>query len=342
MRLNSLLAGAASLALITGCATANVETEPVIADSPPIAEDTTPEVEDASVTLTPPLAKREMKSIEQVGRTRIDPYNWMKDDNWQQVMQDPTVLRADIREYLEAENAFTKAKMEEPLEGLKEELFEEMRGRIKEDDSSLPSIDGPYAYLTRYRTGGEYPIIARKPAAEIYNTEAEDEILLDGDAMGEGKAYFAFNTVAHSPNHNLIAYAVDEQGSEFYTIRFKNLETGEMLEDSIEKTTGSFVWGGNSDCVFWIERDEEGRPSAVHMYKLGSEGSTEIYREADPGFFVGISESQSGDYIFIAAGSHTTSEVHYFDAKADAPELKTIAARETDVEYSVNIGAINL
>ncbi|NQY96623.1 MAG: S9 family peptidase [Henriciella sp.] len=332
MRLSYLLAGAAGTALLAGCAsTANIETEPVVVDTPPVQT----EVEDSSVTLSTPVAKRELKTIEQVGRTRVDPYNWMKDENWQDVMQDPTVLRADIREYLEAENAYTKTKLEEPLEGLKEELFTEMRGRIKEDDSSLPSVDGPYAYLTRFRTGGEYPIIARKAAADIYNKEAEDEILLDGDAMGEGQAYFAFNDVEHSPNHKLIAYAADTQGSEFYDIKFKNLETGEYLPDVIENTYGSFVWGANSDRVYWIERNDEGRPAAVHMYTLGGEGSTEIYREQDPGFFLSVSESQSGEYIFIGAGSHTTSEVHYFEAGADTPELKTISSRETDVEYSV-------
>lgn len=332
MRLSYLLAGAAGAALLAGCAsTANIETEPVVVDTPPVQT----EVEDSSVTLSTPVAKRELKTIEQVGRTRVDPYNWMKDENWQEVMQDPTVLRADIREYLEAENAYTKAKLEEPLEGLKEELFTEMRGRIKEDDSSLPSVDGPYAYLTRFRTGGEYPIIARKAAADIYNKDAEDEILLDGDAMGEGQAYFAFNDVEHSPNHKLIAYAADTQGSEFYDIKFKNLETGEYLPDVIENTYGSFVWGANSDRVYWVERNDEGRPAAVHMYTLGGKGSTEIYREQDPGFFLSVSESQSGEYIFIGAGSHTTSEVHYFEAGADSPELKTISTRETDVEYSV-------
>lgn len=308
-----------------------VETEPVIADTPQIVTD----LKDFSVKLTPPIAKRDVKTIDQVGRTRVDAYHWMKDDNWQQVMQDPSVLRADIREYLEAENAYTKARLEDPLEGLKEELFREMRGRIKEDDSSLPSVDGPYAYLTKFRTGGEYPIIARKAAADIYNSDAEDEIMLDGDAMGKGKPYFAFNDVGHSPNHKIVGYAVDEQGSEFYTIRFKNLETGETLRDEIANTYGSFVWGKNSDRIFWIERNDEGRPAAVHMYVLGSDGSTELYREQDPGFFLGISESQSGDYIFIGAGSHTTSEVHYFEADAESPELKTIAPRETDVEYSV-------
>lgn len=334
MRLTHFFLGAVSLTVLASCAsTANIQTDPVIVDAPPALTDL---AEDSELKLTPPIAKREPVTIEQVGRTRVDPYNWMKDENWQQVMQDPTVLRADIREYLEAENAYTKAKLETPLQAMTDELFEEMRGRIKEDDSSLPSIDGPYAYLTRFRTGGEYPIYARKPAAEIYNSDAEDEILLDGDAMGEGKAYFAFNDVEQSPDHKLIAYAVDDQGSEFYTIRFKNLETGELLPDAIENTSGSFVWGANSDRVFWIERDDQGRPSAVHMYALGSDGSTEIYREADPGFFVGVSESQSGDYIFISSGSHTTSEVHYFDAAAEAPVLKTISPRETDLEYSVD------
>ena len=332
MRVSSLLIGAAGLAVLAGCTSAaNLVTDPVIVDTPPPIE----EAEVTSVTLTPPVAKRDPETIEQVGRTRVDPYHWMKDDNWQQVMQDPTVLRADIREYLEAENAYTKTKLEDPVEGLKDELFTEMRGRIKEDDSSLPSVHGPYAYLIRFRTGGEYPIIARKAAADIYNSDAEDEILLDGDAMGEGKAYFAFNDVEHSPNHKLIAYAVDEQGSEFYTIKFKNLETGEDLPDVIEKTYGSLVWGANSDRVFWIERNDEGRPSAVHMYILGGTGSTEIYREQDPGFFLNLSESQSGDYIFIGAGSHTTSEVHYFKSDEASPELKTVAARETDIEYSV-------
>ncbi len=332
MRLTFILAGAASAAVLAGCtSTANIETEPVVVDTPPIET----EAEDTIVALKPPVAKRELKTIEQLGRTRVDPYNWMKDENWQQVLKDPSVLRADIREYLEAENAFTQAKLEEPLDGLKEELFAEMRGRIKEDDSSLPSIHGPYAYLTRFRTGGEYPIIARKPAADIYNTDADDEILLDGDAMGDGKAYFAFNDVEHSPDHKLIAYAVDEQGSEYYTIRFKNLETGEDLPDVIEGTYGSMVWGANSDRIYWINRNEEGRPDSVHMYVLGSDGSTEIHREHDPAYFLGLSESQSGAYIFIGASSSDTSEVHYFDADADTPDVKTVSARDTGVEYSV-------
>lgn len=326
MRLSFFLASAASIALLTGC---NAATE-----TP--QKETEIETVTTIVKLTPPVAKRVDETITQVERTRVDPYHWMKDANWQEVMQDPAVLRADIREYLEAENAFTKAKLEDPLADLTDELFKEMRGRIKEDDQSLPSIDGPYAYLTKFRTGGEYPIIARKAAADIYDEDAEIEIMLDGDEMGKDKAYFAFNDVEHSPNHKIVAYAVDEQGSEFYTIRFKNLETGETLPDTIENTYGQVEWGANSDRIYWVERSDEGRPVAVHQYILGGEGSTEIYREADPGFFLNIGSSQSGEYLMVAAGSHTTSEVHYFRADEDTPDLKLVAPRETDIEYSVD------
>jgi len=295
---------------------------------------------DQTVTLSdkaqtrPPLARRVETEITQLGRTRMDPYHWLKDENWQQVMQDPSVLRADIRTYLEAENSYTRDQLETPLARLTDTLFSEMRGRIREDDQSLPDIDGPYAYLTRYRTGGEYPIYARKPAGQIYQTESEDTILLDGDVMAQGKPYFSFNEVAHSPDHKLIAFAVDEQGSEYYDIRFKDLESGKLLPDIIEATYGDFVWGANSDRVYWIERNAEGRPSAIFMHKLGDKQSQEIYREPDPGFFLGLNESQSGDYIFFSATNHTTSEWRFFPANAETPDPVLIAPRETDMEYS--------
>ncbi len=283
--------------------------------------------------MTPPLARRDEVTYTQAGRTRTDPYAWMKDDNWQQVMQDPSALRADIRAYLEAENTYTRTQLEDPLSPLVDTLFTEMRGRIKEDDQSLPDIDGPYAYLTRFRTGGEYPVFARKLARDIYDQDACDTVLLDGDAMGAGKAYFSFNTVAHSPDHTCIAYAVDEQGSEFYDIRFRDIASGEDLPDMIPKTYGDFVWGAASDCIYWVERTDEGRPSAVMMYSLTSQVSCEIYREPDPGFFVGVEQSQSGEYIFIRSASHTTSEWRFFPAGAQTPEPLLIAARQTDVEY---------
>jgi oligopeptidase B len=322
MRLFPLIASAAVLALLPACNRSE-------SDANPVKTVTLPDI-------SAPVAKREPVTIEQVGRTRTDPYHWLKDENWQAVMQDPSLLRADIREYLEAENAFTKALLEDPTTALRDELFNEMRGRIKEDDSSLPDVDGPYAYLTRFRTGGEYPVFARKASADVYNAQAEDTVLLDGDAMGEGKSYFAFGGVAHSPDHRFVAYAVDEQGSEFYTLRIRDAATGQDLPDVIENTYGSFVWGKNSDQIFWVERSDNGRPVAVHAHRLGEAGSREIYREPDPGFFVGVDESQSGEFIFVTSGSHTTSEVRFFKADEAEPKLKLIAPRVTDLEYSVD------
>ena len=286
-------------------------------------------------SLSPPTALRVSHEIEQAGRVRNDPYQWLKDDNWQQLLKDPSGLQADIRAYLEAENAYTKASLEQPLDALTEGLFTEMRGRINEDDSSLPNIDGPYAYLSKYRTGGEYLIFARRAAEDIYNENAETEIILDGDALGKDKPYFSFGEVLHSPDHKLIAYSVDTQGSEYYDIYIKDIATGELLPDRLTDGYGEFVWGKNSDRIYWIERNEEGRPAAIHMYVLGSGRSEEIYRESDPGFFLGVDISQSGDYIFLRASDHTTSEYRFFRSDSENPEPVLIAAREAGVEYTL-------
>ena len=322
--LRTLIASTSMIALIAGCET--TETPSIDTEQTMTSEAAIP---------MPPTAERRPVSITQVGRTREDAYSWIRDDNWQEVMKDPSVLKSDIRAYLEAENAYTKTRLEDPTEALREELFKEMRGRIKEDDSSVPAVDGPYAYYTFHRTGGEYGVLARKPAAAAFDPEAEAEILFDGDKEGEGLAYFDTGEVAHSPDHKLLAAAVDNKGSEFYTITIRNIETGEMLSDTIENTTGDFVWGKNSDVIFWVFRDDNGRPSAVYQRILGSGEDVLIYEESDPGFFVDVSDSPSGDYIFILAGGHTSSEYHYFAADAKNPELKTIAPRVPDVQYFV-------
>ena len=210
-----------------------------------------------------------------------------------------------------------------------------MRGRIKEDDSSLANVYGPYAYYSKFREGGEYPIYARRAAADVYNEDAEHEILLDGDEMGKDKAYFSFGALGVSPNHKLVGYAVDEQGSEIYQIKFRDIETGEDLPDVVNGTAGNFVWNANSDAVYWTERDENGRPVAIHRYAIGSEGSTEVYRESDPGMFTGVSKSQSGEYIFITANDQVTTETHVFRADDPDPKPQMIAPRVENTEYYV-------
>lgn len=284
----------------------------------------------------PPVAPRIDKVAEQAGRTRTDPYAWLRDDNWQEVMQDPSVLNADIRAYLEAENAYTKAALEDPTKALADELFEEMKARIKEDDSSVPAIDGAFAYFRKYVEGGEYAIYARKPSAQAFDADAEQEILIDGNKLGEGLEYFAFGDVSHSPDHSMMAFSYDDKGSEFYTLKIRDLKTGEDLEEVIENTYGSFEWSADSKAIYWILRNENNRPEKVFRRVIGSDVDELVYHEQDPGYFLGVGRSQSDNFLFIRTGDHTTTEYYYI--RSDAEDQVTpvlIAAREPGVEYDV-------
>ncbi len=282
----------------------------------------------------PPVAARVDHEITQLGRTRNDPYSWLKDENWQEVMREPSLLKPEIRFYLEAENAYTKARLEDPTTALRDELFAEMRGRIKEDDTSLPSIHSGWAYYTRFREGGEYAVYARKPAADAFTDGGEETILLDGDAMGEGQDYFAFGDIEASPDHATLAYGTDLKGSEYYEIRVKNIATGEDTGVLIENAYGPFEWSATGKAIFWVKRDENARPNAVYQRDLASGADTLIYEEQDPGFFVNLETSESEEVIFISAGGHTTSEVYWFPAGELNPTLRLVAPRVTDHQYS--------
>lgn len=283
----------------------------------------------------PPAAPREPVTIEQIGRTRTDPYAWMKAANWREVMRDASVLDARIRDHLEAENAWTHAQLETPTAELRDALFLEMRGRIKEDESSVPVVDGPWAYYRRFRDGGEYPVFARRPAASAFDASAAEEVLIDGDAMGAEADYFDIRRAEHSPDHRLFAYAVDDQGSEFYSLRVRDLAAGADLTDRIDGCYGDFAWSADSRAIYWVERDANARPTAVFRRVLGSGEDELVYREPDPGFFVGVHRSLSGRFIFIVSRDHTTSEWRVFPADAETPAPRVIALRERDVDYSV-------
>ncbi len=282
-----------------------------------------------------PVAPRIAQEVSQLGRTRIDHYHWLKDENWQEVMREPSLLRADIKTYLEAENAYTKAVLEDPTAELRETLFNEMRARIKEDDSSVPNIDGDYAYYTRFREGGEYPVIARRASSDAFNNTAPETILLDGDAMGKGQDYFAFGDMEASPDQTRIAYGIDTKGSEFYEIRIKDIATGQDTGTLIENAYGPFEWSATGKAIFWVFRDANGRPNAVYQRDLETGTDTLIYEETDPGFFVGVETSESEAVIFVTASGHTTSETYWFPASELNPKLRLIAARQTDNEYAV-------
>jgi len=287
-----------------------------------------------AVSLSPPEVERRPVTIEQLGRTRVDHYAWLRDDSWQQVMRDPSVLRADIRAMLEAENAHHNEVMG-PLAALEERLVKEMRGRIKEDDSSVPARDREWFYYSRFREGGQYPIFARRPADEQGEISGEEIILFDGDAEAESHDYFRLAAFEHSPDQRLAAWAVDTQGSEYYTIRIRDLATNEDIATLTDEGYGSLVWANDSRTIYWVWRDDNARPKRVYRQALDSAERELVYEEADDGFFIGVDRSDGDTWIMVYTGDHTTSEIRLFDANNPAAEPLLIAERESGVEYSL-------
>ncbi len=288
---------------------------------------------DTKTLPAPPAAKREPVSHTLHGRTRHDDYAWLKDENWQQVMRDPTLLRADIREYLEAENAYTKAVLED-TEALQEVLFKEFRGRIKEDDSSVPAKDGDWEYYDRYREGGQHPVVCRRRPGD----EASEQILLDGDKEAEGRSYFHIGDGGHSNDHAMYAWTVDLTGSEFFSLHVKDLATGELLPDVIEHCSGGFEWAGDDRHIFYTVLDDNHRPCKVYRHRLGTPTAADVlvYEEPDPGFFTGVGLTESRRFLAIDSHDHVTSEVRLIEAAAPESTPFMVAPRDRCVEYDVS------
>ncbi|NBN78514.1 prolyl oligopeptidase family serine peptidase [Microvirga tunisiensis] len=283
-------------------------------------------------TVLPPRAEARPLTLTTHGITRQDDYAWLRADNWQEVMRDPSVLAADIRAYLEAENAYLEAQMA-PTKALQDTLFAEMKGRIKEDDSSVPMPDGPYEYGLRYVTGGQHPLLTRTPRGG-----GDEQILVDGDKEAAGKAYFKLAGATHAPDHSRLAWAYDDKGSEFYTLKLRDMATGADMATVIEDTAGGGVFSACGRYLFYIRVDANHRPSKLFRHEIGTDPATDVlvYEEADAGFFMGVGKTQSGSHIVIDIHDHETSEVHVIPADAPTSAPRLIAARQTAVEYSVD------
>lgn len=288
---------------------------------------------EASRSIAAPKAERRPVTLSHHGVTLTDDYAWLRADNWQEVMRDPNVLDPAIRTHLEAENAYTAAMLGD-TDGLQAALFAEMKGRIKEDDSSVPSPDGPFEYQGGYVTGGQYPRLMRRPRG------AGDDavvVLLDGNAEAEGKSYWQLGDTAHSHDHRLLAYAVDEKGSELFTVRVRDLATGKDLDDAIPDTRGGVVWARDGRTFFYVRIDANHRPLHVYRHTIGTPAESDVlvYEEKDAGFYVGVGATQSGRYIAIVAHDHQTSEIHLVDAEAPASPPRCVAPRRHGHEYAV-------
>ncbi|WP_395709656.1 S9 family peptidase [Reyranella sp.] len=280
---------------------------------------------------TPPLAPKRPLVRTFHGIALADDYAWLKDANWQQVLRDPSLLDPAIRAYLEAENHYAEAVLR-PTEALRKILVAEMRGRIKEDDSSVPQPDGPFAYLSRYRDGGQHPLIGRTP-----RDGGDATTLLDGDALATSSAYFKFGGTRHSPDHRLEAWSADVRGSEYYTVRVRSWQTGEDLGDVLEQTSGGVVWGLDSTFFYYVGVDENHRPLKVYRHRLGSAQRDDVlvYEEPNVGWFARVEESASGRYCVIATGDHDTSENWLIDLSQPDAVPRLVTARETGIRYGV-------
>jgi oligopeptidase B len=279
---------------------------------------------------TPPVAPLEPHATTHHGVTRNDPYHWLRAANWQEVFEAPETLPADIRAYLEAENAWTKSEFEDPHAGLVEAIYKEIRGRIKEDDSGIPSKDGPFAYNERMEEGKQYPVLVRTP-----RDGGPEQILLDCN-LEAGEGYFGFGGGDHDPTHRLLAWSADRQGSEFYTLHIRDLATGTDTGETLENIAGGGVWSPDSTALYYTEYDDNHRPYRVRRHVLGTPQADDeiVYEEADPGFFVGVDETLSRNYIVINAHDHQTSEVWLIDArKGGAPFC--VAPRKANREYDI-------
>jgi oligopeptidase B len=282
-------------------------------------------------THAPPVAEPQEQVTHVHGIALRDEYAWLRAQNWREVLDDPTSLPAPIRTHLEAENAYTES-VTAHLAGLRETLRAEMRGRIKEDDSSVPAPDGPFAYYRRYREGGEHPLFCRAP-----RDGGVEMLLLDGDALAEGHAYFAFGGVDHSPDHSLIAWSCDTEGSESYTIRIRDACSGIDHADTVTHAAGDLVWARDCKSFFYVERDDNHRPMRVKRHRLGTPESADtlIHEEPTPGWFVSLDRTQSGDFAIIGIADHETSEARLIDLAAPDAPPRLVAARETGLRYDV-------
>ena len=278
-----------------------------------------------------PIAKKIPTTETNHGITKHDDYKWLKAENWQEVMQDPSLLPQDIRDYLEAENSFTQMQMADTV-ALQEKLFAEIKGRIKEDDSSVPAPDGKYFYFSSHVVGGQYPRFLRR-----LKDGGADELLFDGNALAEGHEYFSFGGIALSPDQKLAAWSYDNKGSEFYELRVRDLSTGLDHADVIENTAGGATWAADGKTFFYTTQDESHRPLKTWAHILGTSQSDDllVYEEKDTGLFTGVGSTFSEKFIVIGINDHDTSEIWLIDADKPNSPPRLMVSRTEKLEADV-------
>ncbi|NQX91556.1 MAG: S9 family peptidase [Flavobacteriales bacterium] len=284
-------------------------------------------------TTEAPKAKMVAHEMSIHGDTRVDNYFWMRLSDEQKKSETPDQQTQDVVDYLNAENTYREGEMKD-TEEFQEILFDEIVGRIKQTDESVPTKVNGYWYYTRYEEGKEYPIFCRKEGT----MEAEEEIMLNVPEMAEGFEYYQVGGRSVSPNNEMIVYGVDTVSRREYTLSVKNLKTGEIYEDQIPKTTGGATWANDNKTLFYTKKDPVTlRSFQIYKHKLGTDSSEDqlVYEESDETFSCFVYKTKSRDFLVVGSVATESAEYQFLDANNPDGEFQMIQPRVDGLEYSL-------
>ena len=261
----------------------------------------------------------------------MDNYSWIKQKDWKEVILNPNKLNAQVKKYLDEENLFKENQLKD-IKDIEKKLFEELKSKIKNEDNSVPKKDGDYFYGYKYNKNSEYPIYYRKNI--IKNSE---EIILDCEKKSKTHAYFNVASISHSHNHKSVAYNIDTNGSEYFSIFVEDIDKKEILSPEIKNTTGDIIWSLDNNYIFYVGLDQNHRPTKVFKHKIGSDTNKDllIYEEKDPSFFCSINLSKTKKYLFIRTADHETSEYLFINLQLNETTPVLFKKRIKKIEYDL-------
>ena len=261
----------------------------------------------------------------------IDNYSWIKQKDWKEVILNPNKLNTQVKKYLDEENLFKENQLKD-INDIEKKLFEELKSKIKNEDNSVPKKDGNYFYGYKYNKNSEYPIYYRKNT-----TNNSEEIILDCEKKSKTHTYFNVASISHSHDHKHVAYNIDTNGSEYFSIFIEDIQKQELLSPEIKNTTGDIVWSLDNNYIFYVRLDQNHRPTKVFKHKIGSNSEKDllIYEEKDPSFFCSINLSKTKNYLFIRTADHETSEYLFINLKLNEIKPTLFKKRVKKIEYDL-------
>jgi oligopeptidase B len=261
----------------------------------------------------------------------IDNYSWIKQKDWKEVILNPSKLNAEVKKYLDEENLFKENQLKD-INDIEKKLFKELKSKIKNEDNSVPKKDGNYFYGYKYNKNSEYPIYYRKNF-----TNNSEEIILDCEKKSKTHTYFNVASISHSHDHKHVAYNIDTNGSEYFSIFIEDIQKKDLLSPEIKNTTGDIVWSLDNKYIFYVRLDQNHRPTKVFQHKIGSNSEKDllIYEENDPSFFCSINLSKTKNYLFIRTADHETSEYLFINLKLNETKPIVFRKRIKKIEYDL-------